>query len=102
MNLDLELDRSARVPVLTVRGEIDVLTAPELGERLQEVACEGHKDVAVDLSEVSYMDSEGIKVLIRLRNSLGEDGEVTIRGATGPVLRVLEVSGLPRFFRITG
>jgi len=101
MDLYLDLDRSAGVPVVAVRGDIDVLSAPKLGERLQEVADEGHKEVHIDLSEVEYMDSEGIKVLIRLRNSLGEDGEVAIRGAKGPVLRVLQVSGLPRVFRIT-
>jgi len=101
MDLYLDLDRSAGVPVVAVRGDIDVLTAPKLGERLQEVADEGHKEVHIDLSGVEYMDSEGIKVLIRLRNSLGEGGEVAIRGAKGPVLRVLQISGLPRVFRIT-
>ncbi len=101
MDLSLELDSGAGVPIVAVRGEIDALTAPKLGERLQEVADEGHKDVQVDLSEVSYMDSEGIKVLIRLRNTLGEDGEVTISGASGAVLRVLQISGLPKVFRIT-
>lgn len=101
MDLNIDLDRSGSIPVVAVRGDIDVSTAPKLGQWLQEVADEGHKEVHIDLSEVSYMDSEGLKILIRLRNSLGEDGDVTIRGAKGSVLRVLQISGLPRFFRIT-
>lgn len=100
MELGMDLGYSAGIPVVMVSGEIDFFTAPKLDQRLGEIADQGHKRVQVDLSEVEYMDSEGIKVLIRLRNALGEDGEVTIKGAKGPVLRVLQISGLPRLFRV--
>ncbi len=101
MELRLDLDRSTGVPVVAVRGDIDVCTAAKLDQRLQEVAGGGHREVQIDLSEVEYMDSEGLKVLIRLRNSLGEDGNVTVRGARGAVLRILQISGLPRILRIS-
>ena len=99
MELDVDLD-FAGTPVLEVKGDIDFSTVEKLDRRLREVADQGHKQVLVDLSKVGYMDSEGIKVLIRLRNAMGEDSEVTIKGAKGPVMRVLQVSGLPRIFNI--
>lgn len=100
MDICLHLDCSGGIPVVAVRGEIDMSTAPKLDRRLQEVAGEGHKEVQVDLSGVDYMDSEGLKVLIRLRNTLGDDGEVVISGARDSVSRVLRISGVDRIFKV--
>ena len=50
--------------VVSLRGEIDALTAPRLGSRLFGLADEGKRGVVVDLSEVTFMDSTGIGVLL--------------------------------------
>jgi len=101
MDFGLDLEYRGGVPVVIVSGDVDVCTAPMLDERLQEVAGEGHKEVGIDLSGVSYLDSEGLKALIKLRNSLGHGGEVSIVGARGSVQRVFEMSGLSRIFNLT-
>ena len=53
-----------RTHVVSLRGEIDALTAPKLGSRLFGLAEEGKRAVVVDLSEVTFMDSTGIGVLL--------------------------------------
>jgi len=98
--MELTVDCDTGGIVVSVRGEIDLYTAPKLDQRLREIADDGYKQVQVDLSDVGYMDSEGIKVLLRLRNSLGTDGLVTVKGASGTVLRVLQISGLPKIIQI--
>ena len=50
--------------VLSLRGEIDALTAPKLGSRLFGFAEDGARGVVVDLSDVTFMDSTGIGVLM--------------------------------------
>ena len=50
--------------VVSPRGEIDAMTAPQLGSRLFGLADEGKRGVVVDLSEVTFMDSTGIGVLL--------------------------------------
>lgn len=94
--MELTVDCGTGGIVVSVHGEIDLYTAPKLDQRLREIADDGYKLVQVDLSDVEYMDSEGIKVLLRLRNALGDDGNVTVKGASGTVLRVLQISGLPK------
>ncbi len=55
----------------------------------------------VDLTEVSYIDSAALGMLVLLREYAGEeDANITIKGATGMVLEALEISNYDQLFRI--
>ncbi|MEU3885131.1 STAS domain-containing protein [Streptomyces sp. NPDC029041] len=54
--------------VVTVRGEIDLLTAPGLAARLDILTADPCPDLVLDLSPVSFMDCTGLGVLCRARN----------------------------------
>jgi anti-sigma B factor antagonist len=91
--LDEAVDETTHV--VSLRGEIDALTAPRLGSRLFGLADEGKRAVVVDLSEVTFMDSTGIGVLL---NAMGHfttrHGKLVLVCPTQRVLRVFEVTGL--------
>jgi anti-sigma B factor antagonist len=92
---------SGATPVVAVRGEIDVATAPELRNRLLEAAQAGHNTVVVDLSEVSFLDSTALGVLVgslkRLR-AAGGDLPLVVTGRS--VTKVLEITGLADVFSV--
>lgn len=99
--LDLSIDAATRGSwkVLTVAGEIDLYTAPKLREALSDD--DGVTDVAVDLRGVRFMDSMGLGVLIGARRRTVEgDGRFALVCTEGPVLRVLDVSGLTAVFEV--
>ena len=52
-----------------IRGRVDTITAPELLKRFQE-AGEGIKSICVDVSEMSYVSSAGLRVFLTMRKSL--------------------------------
>lgn len=82
--------------VLSVRGEIDLETAPTLSELLLPVLERGTGAVVVDLSEVPFMDSSGVHFLVDTLRRLQDQGRrlaVTCRGR-GQVHRLLAVAGL--------
>ena len=80
--------------VVTVAGELDLATSPALREACLQ-AVEGGGDVELDLAGVSFLDSSGISVLVQTRQRLDTLGRhLRIRAASGPVRRVLELSGL--------
>ncbi len=82
-------------------GEIDALTAPQLGRRLIALADEGKTDVVVDLSRVTFMDSTGIGVLLNAVRRLGaRRGRLVLVCPTERVLRPFEVTGLIGRLRI--
>lgn len=89
------------VPTLAVSGEIDVSTAPALRDRLVALALEGPVTVVVDLSEVTFLDSTALGVLVSALKRLREDGGgLRLVVASGSVARVLEITGLAEVFPI--
>jgi anti-sigma B factor antagonist len=57
--------------VLIVQGELDIVTAPELRERLNAVIERGAERVVVDLTDVEFLDSVSLAVLVCARKRLG-------------------------------
>jgi anti-sigma B factor antagonist len=81
--------------VVSLRGEIDALTAPKLGSRLFGLAEEGAKGVVIDLSEVTFMDSTGIGVLLNaLRHMTVRSCSMVLVCPTERILRPFQVTGL--------
>ena len=81
--------------VVAPHGEIDALTAPRLGSRLSAWPTRASAGVVVDLSEVTFMDSTGISVLLNaLRHLATRHGELVLVCPTARILRPFEITGL--------
>lgn len=82
-------------------GELDMSTAPQLREELLRVVADGAKMVTVDLSELAFIDSTGLSVLITgLKRLRQQGGEMALRSPTPGTRRVLEITGLTEVFSI--
>lgn len=97
------------VRVLTVRGELDLSTAPELEQPLEEAVAAGDASVLVDLSACEFIDSTGIALIVRAWQRLDENADgnegghrVVISSSNEQVRRVLEVTGLELSIAIHG
>ncbi len=87
--------------VVSVTGEADMQTAPEIERELQEVLRLGGRSVAVDLVEVGFVDSTALGLLLRFQPRFrARGGDLVIVSDDRRVLRTLEVTGLDRIFRI--
>ena len=86
---------------VTVRGEIDVHTAPVLRDRLSEVVKQGEERIAVHLDEVTFMDSTGLGVLVGAHKAQRARGGIFELVCSEPrLLRLIELTGLDRVFTI--
>jgi anti-anti-sigma factor len=88
-------EHEGRVHV-TLRGELDLATAPGFEDLLQARIDEG-QEVVVDLRGLEFMDSSGIRALVAAHTRAGRRGGrlVIVRpGAENPVAKIIEVSGL--------
>lgn len=96
---DVPIDE--RTHVLAPRGEVDAVTAPQLGRRLLGLADEGKTRVVVDLSNVTFMDSTGIGVLLNaLKQLTMKKGGLVLVCPTERILRPFQISGLVGHVRI--
>ena len=101
MDLDIGTSVVDGRTVVQVVGEIDVYTAPQLRERLDQEIEAGRHDLVVDLSGVSFMDSTGLGVLVgRLKQIRLNDGSMRLVCAHDRVLKVFVITGLDKVFAI--
>lgn len=101
MDLEIATSHSGSHTVVHVAGEIDVYTAPALRERLDQEIDRGRHDLVVDLSEVTFMDSTGLGVLVgRLKLIRVHEGAMRLVCAHDRVLKVFTITGLDKVFEI--
>jgi anti-sigma B factor antagonist len=80
---------------LLATGEIDMCSAPGLWEALSGAIAGGQRRLVVDLSGVSFIDSQGLSVLLRAYKAVApEGGTVTLRSPRPQARKVLEISGV--------
>jgi anti-anti-sigma factor len=80
--------------LLVAEGDLDIGTAPQLASHLRR-AVAGELDVIVDVSDVGFMDSTGVAVLLNgLRRLTRCRRQLVLVAPSGPVRRLLEVTGL--------
>ncbi|MFF2815310.1 STAS domain-containing protein [Kitasatospora cineracea] len=83
-----------------VKGEIDLDTAPPLRCALA-TALDSHREVVLDLSEVTFMDCAGLGALVRARNQADRRGaRLVLHGAEPHVVRLLKLTGLHRHLAV--
>jgi anti-sigma B factor antagonist len=81
-------------------GEIDLASAPMLKSRLVGLLDQGFTQFVLDLSGVRYLDSTGLGVLIAFERRLDADGQIALAQAPGPVVALLELTGLDASFNV--
>ena len=75
------------VRAFTVRGELDMNTAPELEQRLEEVLGTTDASVMLDLSECEFIDSTGIALIVRTWQQLERVGRVAVSSSARSTTR---------------
>jgi anti-anti-sigma factor len=78
--------------VLAVRGEIDMANAADLDAALRDLVerADGHP-LVLDASELAFLDSTAVKVLVRAQRRYAHGNRIEVRNASAAVRRVLEM-----------
>jgi anti-anti-sigma factor len=81
--------------VVSIQGELDIATAPELTALLGALIDRGHRAVALDLVALDFMDASGLGVIVAALNRLGHStGALTVRSPPSMICRLLSLTGL--------
>lgn len=87
--------------VVQVAGEIDVYTAPTLREELAKLVDAGRHNLVVDLTDVPFMDSTGLGVLVgALKKVKTHGGDLALVIDQEKVLKVFRITALTQVFPI--
>jgi anti-sigma B factor antagonist len=89
------VDAGLQAPGVALRGEIDIATVPSLERALDTAIRNSRGAFVLDLSDVEFLDSTGLHVLLRARALLArEDRALAVVCPSGPVRRLFEVAGI--------
>jgi anti-anti-sigma factor len=81
--------------LLTISRELDASSAEPFDTAFDDVLDRGARLVTLDLSDVSFLDSTGLRIIVRAANRLAaREGRLTVAGLSGAAQRVLEITGL--------
>jgi anti-sigma B factor antagonist len=96
-----ELETVHDVPVLRVTGDVDLSTAAQLRAASDDLLARRAGLIVIDLSEVSFLDSAGLKVLDEVQQqALDSNGRIALVCSQRRLLRLLEITGLDERFPI--
>ncbi len=102
MNFDIKTEQlNDDSYVISLVGEVDLYTAPEFKQQLLEVIAQGGKQVVVDFTDTTFIDSTTLGVLVggvkRLRSN---DGQLSLVCSDRNITKIFEITGLDRVFTI--
>lgn len=97
VEVQLEIQRLAAADwvLLAAKGEIDLATVGKLESAIGAVLEEGTKRLVIDLNDVSFLDSTGLRTLLAAHTKLEElGGSLAVVVVGGPVQRLLDITGI--------
>ncbi len=87
--------------VITVSGEVDLATSPELDTAIIAAIKSGSSSLVIDLTDVSFMDSSGLGVIVRgLKRCREADNDLDLVITNERVLKVFGITGLDQVIPI--
>ena len=77
---------------LALSGRLDTVTAPEL-ETVIDTALGGAKELCFDFTELEYISSAGLRVLLKAQKIMNAKGKMTITGVNETIMEVFDITG---------
>jgi len=99
--MHISVSEMRRVTLIEVSGRVDSLSATKLGETLNEQIDAGHIQLVIDLSNVEYISSAGLREIVSAAKKVrASGGDLRIASPSQRVRDVLELAGLLELFQI--
>jgi anti-sigma B factor antagonist len=101
MSLSMALSGTGTQSVLHIRGEVDLHSASQLQDRLRQVIASARRSVVVDMTDLTFLDSTGLGVLVAARNEAAVAGTALGLVCTSDrMLKLFRITGLDAVFEI--
>lgn len=101
MAAPFEIERTNDETRLTIRGSLDINSAPALGEQIDKIVATRPVRVIADLNSLDLIDSSGVAALVKLYKGVrGVGGAVTIVGARDQPLAIFKLLRMDKVFNL--
>lgn len=90
--MTIEIAKETESLTMKLGGRLDTTTAPEL-EKAFEENMEVSKDLILDMKELEYISSAGLRVLLAAQKKMNQTGKMKLTGVSDEVMEVFEITG---------
>ena len=97
--MEISKKREGNQLTITLAGELNTATAPDLEEVLADEV-KADDIITFDMTELDYMTSADLRLLVACNEATGERGTVILRGVCDEIREVLEVTGFDTILTI--
>ncbi|MBZ0279679.1 MAG: STAS domain-containing protein [Anaerolineae bacterium] len=98
--MNINISNQKNITLVEVSGRIDSSNANQLGEALSSQIDDGHKQMVLDLAQVDYMSSAGLREIVSALKKVRGSGDLRLAQPSVRVREVLEMAGLDTIFQI--
>lgn len=77
---------------VSLEGRLDTVTAPELDEELK-TSLDGVTDLTLDLEQLEYMSSAGLRVLLSTQKKMNKQGVMKVTHVNETIMEIFEITG---------
>lgn len=99
--MTIEISQKDGEIFVAMKGYLDTLAAQEVEQQVVEIEAMADKPVNIDVNELEYISSSGLRLLVRIRKAAAAHGmPVKLTGARENVMEVLRITHFDRIFNI--
>ena len=97
----MEIVKESNGTALTLKlvGRLDTATAPELESELKN-CLDGVQTLTMDLKELEYISSAGLRVLLSAQKTMNKQGAMVVRNVRQIVMEIFDITGFSDFLTI--
>ena len=97
--LDIKKQQDNKTLTVTLIGDLDTISSPDLEACLNE-SLNGIDHLVLDFSELNYISSAGLRVILSTQEIMNKQGNMVIRNVSDEIKKIFEVVGFINFIRM--
>ena len=90
--LDIKKTQDGTKLELALSGRLDTITAPQLEEEIK-ADIDGASELVFDFTDLAYVSSAGLRVLLSAQKSMNEKGSMVVRNVSEEIQEIFDVTG---------
>ncbi len=95
LDFELGLEQVDGYAVVSLKGELDLATAPQLKTALTDLVSDGQQQICLDMAELQFIDSTGLNVIVgAVKEVEAAGGRLVLRSPTPATYKVFQITGL--------
>ncbi len=97
--MEIKKEKNGNELTLFVIGRLDTTTAPQLESELKQ-SISGAEKLILDLKDLEYLSSAGLRVLLSAQKVMNKQGEMIVRNVNETISEIFEVTGFVEILTI--